>query len=132
MIEKIKSNWKLILICLLVLFSLNKCTVSCNRKGIINKQNITILSQDSVIKHQQDSIKYLNLELNAEKNKGTAVQDAHNLGTDYYGYTIDKLNNEIKEKDNEIIKLKSEKTKLKNEILSLNKEIIDLKTLNNN
>ena len=94
--NKIKKNWKTILIVLLVLFSLNKCTVSCNRQGIIDKQNIEIVKQDSLIKAQNDSIRILNVELIGKNDKEDALNNAHNLGNDYYTYTINKLNDSIK------------------------------------
>lgn len=47
--EKIKKYWKEILIGLLVLFGMNKCTQSCNRDNVIQKQLVTIHHQDSVI-----------------------------------------------------------------------------------
>ena len=37
--EYIKKNWKIILIAILVIFSLNKCTVACNRDTTINKND---------------------------------------------------------------------------------------------
>lgn len=120
MMNKIKKNWKNILIVLLVLFSFNKCTVSCNRKGTINKQNVEIVKQDSLIKAQSDSIRILNVELTGKNAKEDALNNAHNLGNDYYTYTINKLNDSIKnlkfsnsQKDKEIKKLKNEIFNLK-------------------
>lgn len=36
----IKANWKVILICILMLFSVSKCTQSCNRDSEINRVNV--------------------------------------------------------------------------------------------
>jgi uncharacterized Zn-finger protein len=120
---KLKKNWKIILICMLTIFSLNKCTVSCNRQGVINKHEITISKLDSIINIQNDSIKYLNLELNNERSKGLVVKDAHNLGNDYYTYTINKLNDEIKHKDAEIKKLTRQIIALQTELNEIKLEI---------
>lgn len=68
--EKIKKNWKTILIVLLVIFSLNKCTVSCNRGSKLSQAEQTISKQDSTIKVMSDSIKSLNVTIAnlADKN----------------------------------------------------------------
>lgn len=68
--EKIKKNWKTILIVLLVIFSLNKCTVSCNRGSKLSQAEQTISKQDSAIKVMSDSIKSLNVTIAnlADKN----------------------------------------------------------------
>ena len=55
--NKLKKNWKEILIVLLILFGMNKCTVSCNRGSKLNKV-------------MTDSIKSLNVTIAnlADKN----------------------------------------------------------------
>lgn len=63
--EKLKKNWKTILIVLLVLFSLNKCTVSCNRGQKLSKVNKELVQKDSSIKVMSDSIKTLNQTINS-------------------------------------------------------------------
>lgn len=133
MMNKIKKNWKTILIVLLVLFSFNKCTVSCNRKGTINKQNIEIVKQDSLIKAQNDSIRILNVELIGKNDKEDALNNAHNLGNDYYTYTISKLNDSIKSLKSSNAKKDKEIKKLNGQISNLNVEINKLKVeLHNN
>jgi peptidoglycan hydrolase CwlO-like protein len=131
--NKIKKNWKSILIVLLVLFSLNKCTVSCNRQGVIDKQNVEIVKQDSIIKAQNDSIRILNVELIGKNDKEDALNNAHNLGNDYYTYTISKLNDSIKSLKSSNIKKDKEIKKLNGQISNLNVEINKLKVeLHNN
>ncbi len=131
--NKIKKNWKSILIVLLVLFSLNKCTVSCNRQGVIDKQNIEIVKQDSLIKAQNDSIRILNVELIGKNDKEDALNNAHNLGNDYYTYTISKLNDSIKSLKSSNVKKDKEIKKLNGQISNLNIEINKLKVeLHNN
>lgn len=68
--NKIKKNWKTILIVVLLLFSLNKCTVSCNRGSKLNKAEQEIVAKDSTIKVMSDSIKSLNVTIAnlADKN----------------------------------------------------------------
>ena len=133
MMNKIKKNWKTILIVLLVLFSLNKCTVSCNRQGVIDKQNVEIVKQDSLIKAQNDSIRILNVELISKNDKEDALNNAHNLGNDYYTYTINKLNDSIKSLKSSNTKKDKEIKKLNGQISNLNIEINKLKVeLHNN
>ena len=68
--NKLKKNWKEILIVLLILFGMNKCTVSCNRGSKLNKANKEIVYKDSLNKAMEDSIKSLNVTIAnlADKN----------------------------------------------------------------
>lgn len=61
--NKLKKNWKEILIILLILFGLNKCTVSCNRGSKLDKVNKEIVYKDSLNKSMADSIKSLNVTI---------------------------------------------------------------------
>lgn len=61
--EFINKNCQKIIIVLLVLFSLNKCTISCNRGNEIDKLNVNIENCDSVNKLLTDSISKLNMEI---------------------------------------------------------------------
>lgn len=72
--ENIKKHWKMILIVLLIIFGMNKCTTSCNRSSTINKQTIVIDSlknrADSlvrVIDLQNAEISQMNLRINDNK-----------------------------------------------------------------
>lgn len=79
--DKIKKNWKTILIVILTLLFLNKCTVSCNRSNEIERQAKVIHTKDSVVNVQADSIISLNnkIQLYNEKvyglEKATAIKD---------------------------------------------------------
>jgi len=66
--EKIKKNWHIIVIVLLALFSLSKCTQSCNRQFEIDKSNLTIEQKDSVITVLNDSIVTLNHKIDILTN----------------------------------------------------------------
>ena len=65
--EKIKKNWHIIVIVLLLLFGMSKCTQSCNRSTEINKNVIMIAQRDSLIKVLEDSVVTLNHKSNQEK-----------------------------------------------------------------
>ena len=56
MINKVKKNWKNILLVLFACFSLNKCTQSCNRAGEIDNLKIQIEQKDSCITTQSKTI----------------------------------------------------------------------------
>lgn len=47
--EYIKKNWKVIVIVLLTLFSLSKCTTSCSRGTEIDRLNLELTKKDSII-----------------------------------------------------------------------------------
>lgn len=88
--EKIKKNWKTILIVVLLLFSLNKCTVSCNRGSKLKKANEELVIKDSIVKTLSDSIKSLNITINnlndkngmlSEFNKQQSKSDSLNRAT---------------------------------------------------
>ena len=82
--EWIKTHWKEILIVLLVLFSLSKCTQSCNRSSEINKQKNEVAVLDSTIKVMNDSIISLNtiIKVYEEKvaglNQSLSIQEEAN------------------------------------------------------
>ena len=122
MVNKLKKNWKTILIALLVLFSLNKCTVSCNRQGVIDKQTIELVQKDSIILSKQDTIKAkqetierMLLIIEGKNN----VTDAHLDNKEFYEYKLNKLQDSIKV-------LNKEKTKLTNDLKRKNGEISNL------
>ena len=112
MVEKIKKNWKVISIVIIAILLLRGCISSCNHDNMMNKVNTenTELKKeiDSINKYNKilnDSVKYLNIELTGERDKGNAISDAHNLGNDYYQYTINNLNDSIKKLNDKIINL---------------------------
>ena len=78
--EKIKQHWKEIVIAILVLFGLNKCTQSCNRSTTIDQQ-INQIEQinhekDSVVSLLNDSISKLNIRLQVYQEKVAGLNQA--------------------------------------------------------
>lgn len=57
-----RKNWKSILIILLVLFSLGKCTQSCNRSLKIDELESVVTSQDSIIESMSRQIELLQID----------------------------------------------------------------------
>lgn len=111
--DKIKKHWKTILIVLLVIFSLNKCTVACNRDTKISNQETEIIKKDSIIKAQADSLGILKIRWNdAQKSQSTyqgiAIGNQQSLLNE-----IELLNNEINSYKDQINKLTKENNQLK-------------------
>lgn len=66
--EKIKKNWHLIVITILLIFGLSKCSQSCNRQTTIDKTNAEMIKKDSIIKVMNDSIVSLNHKIDLLTN----------------------------------------------------------------
>lgn len=74
----LNKHWKNIVIVILVLFSLNKCTVSCNRGNKLKQTNVEIAQRDSVITDMNDTIKHLKSEIQILNEKLTGIQNVAN------------------------------------------------------
>lgn len=68
---KLKKNWYIIVIVILLIFSLSKCTQSCNRQTTIDKTNVELVKKDSTIKVMNDSIVSLNHKIDLLTNDKT-------------------------------------------------------------
>ena len=66
--EKIKKNWQIIAIVLLLVFGMSKCTQSCNRSAEISKNIVTMEKKDSLIKVLKDSVVTLNHKIDLLRN----------------------------------------------------------------
>ena len=121
--EFIKKNWKIIVIVLLVLFGMNKCTVSCNRGTKIDKQQIELVQKDSIIKAQSDSLKLFAIRWE-ENQKGQENYQHLATGTkqeltDIIGdmkNTIEMMTKRIQSLTNENTFLKKENKQLKEQL----------------
>lgn len=114
--KNIKKYWREILLGIFILFSLNKCTVACNRDTTINKQNIEISQKDSIIKVQTDSLNILKIRWN----------DAQSSQSTYQGIALGNQQELIKQID----KLKIEKDNIQNKLDILTTENYKLKKEN--
>lgn len=78
--EWIKLHWKEIIIGLLIVFGLNKCTQSCNRQTTIDEKvtEITVMTntKDSIINILNDSIGKLNIRLQVYEEKVAGLNQA--------------------------------------------------------
>lgn len=121
----IQKNWKTILIVLLVVFSLNKCTVACNRDSKIDKQQTELVQKDSIIKAQYDSLNILKVRWNdAQTNKNDIVGVALN--------SKQELTNQVNQLNSENSTLTQKVNKLTFEVNKLNRENKKLRDQLNN
>lgn len=76
----LKNHWKEVVIGILVIFGLNKCTQSCNRQTTINEKvsQITVIenTKDSIINVLNDSIGKLNIRLQVYEEKVAGLNQA--------------------------------------------------------
>ena len=125
--NNIKKYWKEILLGLLILFSLNKCTVACNRDSKIDKQQVELIQKDSIIKIQTDSLNLFKVRWD-ENQKGQDRYENLAAGTkqDLLNQIsiIENEKNILIEKNN---KLEKENANLKRE----NKQLKEQINLNN-
>jgi len=81
--NNLKKHWKEIVIVLLVLFGLNKCTQSCSRGtklDIISAEyDSIIVKKDSTIKVLNDSINAMNVKIQVYEEKGAGLKEALNI-----------------------------------------------------
>ena len=118
--EFIKKHWKEILLALLIVFSLNKCTVACNRDTKINKLQTEIVQKDSIINKQNKDLDVLKIRwADAMSNQSTYQGLA--LGTKKE--LIDSIN--ILKSEKKLIYEKNKKLEL--EIINIKKENKQLK-----
>lgn len=83
MLDKIKKNWKNILIIVLILFGFNKCTQSCNRQTKIDKQTVNIEQLDSTLKEKNSEITSLKRDTSDYLNR-IRMYDKFGKQTDEY------------------------------------------------
>lgn len=117
--ETFVKHWKNILLIILVLFSLSKCTSSCSRKQEINRLNIqieqldsTLSVRDSIIHDNEFELFRLNESLNSEKK--------HNDN-----FTTIASGNQA-ELNNKINQLTNENKNLRRKIKELEQELLDV------
>ena len=119
----IKKNWQIILIVLLLLFGMNKCTVSCNRGNTIDKQQTEIVQKDSIIKVQSDSLNILKIrwtdaQTNQSTYQGIALGTKQALIDSVNILKSEKnlLNEKLRKTEAELIKFANENKQLKDQL----------------
>lgn len=83
MLDKIRKNWKTILIVILMVFGLNKCTQSCNRQIKIDEQTFEIKQLDSTLQEKNSEIVSLKRDTSDYLNR-IRMYDKFGKQTDEY------------------------------------------------
>ena len=113
--ETFVKNWKNILLIVLVLFSLSKCTSSCNRKQEINRLNVqierldsTLAVRDSIIHDNEFELFRLNESLSSEKKHNDNFTTIASGNQQELNEKINSLTNENKNLKQKIKELERE------------------------
>lgn len=119
-IDTIKRNWKNVLLIILLLFSLSKCTSSCTRGRTIDKLNYQIVQMDSIITSNGIELDKLSTRLDDAQS---SINNYKGIATGNQQELINKVNTLTDENKG----LVNENKKLKKKITDLEKTINDLK-----
>lgn len=84
--EKLKAHWEIILICIFALFSMNRCTVACNRSNKIDKLDKEIVEigykNDSTLKSYQKHIDSLEVILKVASERENGLRQSLEIKND--------------------------------------------------
>lgn len=125
-LDKLKKNWKNILLILLVLFSMSKCTSSCSRGREIDRLNIRIEQLDSTCIANGIELDKLNTRLGDAQ---TSIDSYKGIATGNQKELVDKvtrLTEENRNLTNKVNSLNKENKKLKEKIDELEKQKEDM------
>ena len=114
LVEKIKQHWKVILICLLAMMWMSKCTTGCSQERTINTLKTELHQKDSVItvlNTKYDSLKtentILNVKYDSEKSHNVDISNISKMSIDELRVKVQKLTDEIKKRTDENNRLKN-------------------------
>ena len=122
LVEKIKQHWKVILICLLAMMWMSKCTTSCSRGKEIERQAKEIALLDSTITSKDSLIRELMFDISMKEGLLDAA-DKHSenftsIASDNQIILLDK----VSKLSSENKKLTDDNNRLKNLVNGLTKE----------
>jgi len=129
-VDKLKKNWKTIVIVLLLLFSINKCTNSCTRGREIDRLNYQIVQQDSALRANNVQIDKLSTRLD---DANTSINNYKGIATGNQKDLINKLEELTENNKNlntKVNNLTKENKNLTKENEKLTKENTELKEEN--
>jgi len=89
----LRKHGKNIVIGIFVLLFLNRCTVACNRDNKLDNAQVTIEQNDSVISSLNDSIKYLNAEINIRNEKISGMEQSAKIQNDALNKIVEAKKN---------------------------------------
>ena len=128
LVEKIKQHWKVILICLLTMMWMSKCTTSCSRGKEIERQAKEIALLDSIITSKDSIIREREFELD-KNNALLESAESHNINfTSMASSSQAELLKTIYNLTEENTTLKEENKRQKNLIKGLSDEAIILRS----
>ena len=128
LVEKIKQHWKVILICLLAMMWMSKCTTSCSRGKEIERQAKEITLLDSIITSKDSIIREREFELD-KNNALLESAESHNINfTSMASSSQAELLKTIYNLTEENTTLKEENKRQKNLIKGLSDEAIILRS----
>ena len=115
--DKIKQHWKVILLCLLAVLWMNRCSVACSRESKIENLEDQVEQRDSLLSKRDSIIREMTFELDM-KNALLVSEKSHNnnftsIASDNQAVLMKK-----------IYKLSEENTKLKEDNIR-NKTLIN-------
>ena len=126
--EKIKQHWKVILLCLLTVLWMNRCSVACSRESKIEKLEDQVEHRDSLLFERDSIIREMTFELDM-KNALLDSEKSHNnnftsIASDNQAVLMRKVRNLTQENT----KLKEDNKRHKTLINDLSKENEILRT----
>ena len=126
--EKIKQHWKVILLCLLTVLWMNRCSVACSRESKIEKLEDQVEHCDSLLVERDSIIREMTFELDM-KNALLDSEKSHNsnftsIASDNQAVLMRKVRNLTQENT----KLKEDNKRHKTLINDLSKENEILRT----
>ena len=126
--EKIKQHWKVILLCLLTVLWMNRCSVACSRESKIEKLEDQVEQRDSLLVERDSIIREMTFELDM-KNALLDSEKSHNsnftsIASDNQAVLMRKVRNLTQENT----KLKEDNKRHKTLINDLSKENEILRT----
>ena len=126
--EKIKQHWKVILLCLLTVLWMNRCSVACSRESKIEKLEDQVEQRDSLLVERDSIIREMTFELDM-KNALLDSEKSHNsnftsIASDNQAVLMRKVRNLTQENT----KLREDNKRHKTLINDLSKENEILRT----
>ena len=120
--EEIKQHWKVILLCLLTVLWMNRCSVACSRESKIEKLEDQVEQRDSLLFERDSIIREMTFELDM-KNALLDSEKSHNsnftsIASDNQVVLMRKVRNLTQENT----KLKEDNKRYKTLINDLSKE----------
>lgn len=128
LVEKIKQHWKVILICLLAMMWMSKCTTGCSQERTINSLKTELHQKDSINTAKDSIIREMGFALD-KNNALLESAESHNINfTSMASSSQAELLKKIYNLTEENTKLKEENKRQKILIKGLSDENIILRT----